>query len=325
MVRTLLVELDAGCFRPWPYTDDARSRWQIDGSWHLGWCALYLGKYEEAQRVAEQGIALANQIGAESLRWDSVALRAETLIYANDCKEAEKSARELLRAFRSINSSAGAAMAFWIAGMALAGMGSYSRARAYLRRALAFARESGKVLVAALHHLSNVELALGNLGEARRNYRELIALSKETSSLFGVVVGLTGLARVALVTGDLAAARQYLLRALPLELHARPIQHTIEAIATMTELMQAEGQLETAAELCAALLIWPETPKYAPDLVQHLRTDLEARLRALEAQLPPETFAAVTARGRQRQIDEVVAQLIGEPASQPADVAAALI
>ena len=170
LVRTLLVELDTGRFRPWPYIDDARSHWQIDGSWHLGWCALYLGKYEEAQRVAEQGIALANQIGAESLRWYSVALHAETLIYTNDCKEAEKSARELLRAFRSINSSAGAAMAFWIAGMALAGMGSYSRARAYLRRALAFARESGKVLVAALHHLSNVELALGNLGEAGRHY-----------------------------------------------------------------------------------------------------------------------------------------------------------
>ena len=50
-----------------------------------------------------------------------------------------------------------------------------------------------------------------------------------------------------------------------------------------------------------------------------------ARLRQLEAQLPPEVFAAAVARGRRRQIDEVVAELIGEPASQAADEAAALI
>ena len=65
--------------------------------------------------------------------------------------------------------------------MALAGKGSYGRARAYLRRALAFARESGKVLVAALHHLSNVELALGNLAEARSDLPGVDSLSKERS------------------------------------------------------------------------------------------------------------------------------------------------
>ena len=86
----------------------------------------------------------------------------------------------------------------------------------------------------------------------------------------------------------------------------------IEAIAAVAEIQQAEGQWEAAAELCAALLSWPATPNYAPETTQHLRKELEARLRALEAQLPPETFAAVTARGRQRQIDEVVAELVGD-------------
>ena len=80
----------------------------------------------------------------------------------------------------------------------------------------------------------------------------------------------------------------------------------------MTELMQAEGQFETAAAPVRALLIWPETPGYAPDLVQHLRADLAARLRALEARLPPEVCAAAVTHGRSRQIDDVVAELVAK-------------
>ena len=80
----------------------------------------------------------------------------------------------------------------------------------------------------------------------------------------------------------------------------------------MAEIQQAEGQWEAAAELCAALLSWPATPHYAPETTQHLRAELEQRLRQLEAQLPPEVFAAAVARGRARQIDDVVAELVGE-------------
>jgi hypothetical protein len=35
-------------------------------------------------------------------------------------------------------------------------------------------------------------------------------------------------------------------------------------------------------------------------------------MQQLEAQLPPVVFAAAIARGRARQIDEVVAELIGD-------------
>jgi len=35
-------------------------------------------------------------------------------------------------------------------------------------------------------------------------------------------------------------------------------------------------------------------------------------MRQLEARLPPEIFAAAIARGRARQIDDVVAELVGD-------------
>ena len=126
---------------------------------------------------------------------------------------------------------------------------------------------------------------------------------------YGLVAALTGLARVALAGGDLAEARAYLLRALKIRWRSFPIQHTIEALAAMAEIEQAEGRLEAAAELCAALLSWPATPNYAPETVQHLRQELAARLQKLETQLSPEVYAAAVARGRARSVQEMVDEL----------------
>ncbi len=87
------------------------------------------------------------------------------------------------------------------------------------------------------------------------------------------------------------------------------LEFVIATIAAMAELLHAEGQAEVAAELCAALLSWPVTPFCTHDTGQRVRPELETRLKELAAQLPPEVFAAALERGRQRQIDEVVAQL----------------
>ncbi len=80
----------------------------------------------------------------------------------------------------------------------------------------------------------------------------------------------------------------------------------------MAEIEQAEGRLEAAAELCAALLSWPTTPHYTPNTVQHLRQELAARLQKLEAQLSPEIYAAAVARGRACSVEEIVAELSAE-------------
>ena len=68
-------------------------------------------------------------------------------------------------------------------------------------------------------------------------------------------------------------------------------------IATWSQLLQVEGQVEAAAELFAALLSWPATPVFSSQLLRHLRADLEGRLQELEARLSPEVFAAATAAG----------------------------
>ena len=114
--------------------------------------------------------------------------------------------------------------------------------RAFLRRTLAFARETGEMLVEALHHLGNVELALGNLVEARRLNLEMLRLSEGWDFSFGLAVALIGAARVALAKGELAEARaQFSELSRYVGVHSRSITRS-EALAAMAEVEQAEGR-----------------------------------------------------------------------------------
>jgi predicted ATPase/DNA-binding SARP family transcriptional activator len=310
-LRTLLRELDEGRFRPWPYTDEARCYWQIEASLWLGFDVLFLGRYEETQRLAERSIVRAEQIGSQLLKAEGLGALTMALVYLGDCRKADKSVREQLRIYRLHRNPGLVAQCLWRMAQALAGAGDYLRARACLRRVVALGGGNPAHVMPTLHHLGCVELALGNLAQARRFYQEMMTICEGWDFQYGMAAALTGLARVALAKGELAEAREHLLRALGTPPHTRAIQHTIETIAAVVELQQAEGQWEKATEWCAALLSWPATPNYAPETTQHLRTELEGRLRQLEAQLLPEVFAAAVARGRARQIDEVVAELVG--------------
>ncbi len=324
-LRTVLRELDEGRFTPWPYTNEARFYWQIEASLWLGFDVLFLGRYEETQCLAERSIVLADQISSQLLKAEGLGALTMALIYLDNCRKANRSVREQLRIYRLHRNPWLVAQSLWRMAQTLAGEGDYLRARACLRWILALGEENGAGRMPTLHHSGCVELALGNLAQARRFYQEMLTLCEGWDFQYGLAAAVTGLARVALVKGELAEARAHLLRALRTPPHTHPIQHTIEAIAAVAEVQQEEGQWETATELCAALLSWPATPHYAAETTQHLRTELEGRLRQLEMRLPPEVFAAATTRGRARQIDDVVAELVGEPASQAVDDAAALI
>jgi tetratricopeptide (TPR) repeat protein len=157
------------------------------------------------------------------------------------------------------------------------------------------------------------ELALGNLAQARRFYREALESSEAQGATSDLALSLIGLARVALAHGKVAEAREHLRRALQTPSPTRPLRRTIDALATWSELLVAEGQLEAAAELCAALLSWPATPIFSSLLLRPLRADLEVRLRELEARLPSDVFAAAIARGQSRQMEEVAAEIVGQP------------
>ncbi len=128
-LEILLTELDEDRIRPWPYTGGAKTYWRILGYYVLGFDFLFLGRYEEAQRLAERSLALAEKSGSQWLRIMGIEGLVRVLIYRDDCRRAEKHAHELLRIARTHRDRVQAARGLWILAQALAGQGSYARAR----------------------------------------------------------------------------------------------------------------------------------------------------------------------------------------------------
>ena len=276
----------------------------------LAFAAANLGDDREAQRLAHHSIAQADRIGAPFFRLAGLLVLATTGISLGEHHQAEAYPRENLGILRAHGITVYVSLAVMLIGVAAAGQGDYLRARACFRRSLTAQRELGQFLVSALQNIGAVELSLGNLAQARRFYREALELSEAQGSTPNLTLSLTGLARIALARSDLGEARKHLLSALQNTRADTPAPAHNSCHRNVGRTLQAEGQLEAATELCSALVSWPATPIFAPQILRSLRTDLEARLQGLAGLLPTEVFAAALERGRQRQIDEVVAQLL---------------
>ena len=76
-----------------------------------------------------------------------------------------------------------------------------------------------------------------------------------------------------------------------------------DAVVGLAQVFTAEEQGERAAELMAFAVTCPATQHSTREQAKKLLDDLETRL-------PSEIFAAATARGRARQIEDVVAELM---------------
>jgi DNA-binding SARP family transcriptional activator/predicted ATPase len=310
-LNLLLPDLETGRLKLWPYCDEAAYFPLMRVCRCLGFAAMNRGDDREAQRLAEQSIARAEHINAPFFKLTGLMVLSSALNSLGEHRQAAVYARENLRILRSQGIRAYHSLSLMLMGTAAAGQGNTLQARACFRKALAAERAIGQLLMGALQNMGAVELTLGNLAQARRFYREALELCAAQGSTPNLTLSLTGLARIALARGDWAQARKHLLDALRTPEPTRRLRPTIAAVATWAELLQAEGQLEAAAELCSALLNWPATPIFAPQIMRPLRADLKTRLQDLAALLPPDVFAAATARGRSRQVDDVVAEIVG--------------
>jgi hypothetical protein len=102
--------------------------------------------------------------------------------------------------------------------------GDHSRARSNATRASALANEAGDLeMVAQTEHLlGHIEYALGNVDAARDRFMNGVKQFRSLAIPWGEGLSLTGLAQVALATGDAGRAERLLDEAAPVLRHAGP-------------------------------------------------------------------------------------------------------
>jgi predicted ATPase/DNA-binding XRE family transcriptional regulator len=109
-----------------------------------------------------------------------------------------------------------ASMLYWL--------GDHSRARSEALRAIALAHETAdlEMVAQAEHLLGHVEYALGNLDAARDRFMHAVSEFRALAIPWGTGLSLTGLAQVALVTGDADHAERLIDEATEVLRHEGP-------------------------------------------------------------------------------------------------------
>jgi tetratricopeptide (TPR) repeat protein len=281
-------------------------------AWMLGMLSIvatHQGQLEEAERRVREGFASLEQVGGRDqffhglkhLGWASVWLGR----FADACSAGEETLafNEERRCRDDVFASR------LLLSLARVHLVQYQQARAEAQRGLTVAREVGWRLQAgaALRVLGQVALAEEAYPEAQRLLQESVSALRTRDVPHESAVALVSLGLAARGVGQLPQARQHLYEALHLATELGscvPLMHGLPAAAL---LLADEGQSERAVEVYALASRYPcvANSRWYEDIAgQHIA--------AVAATLPPDVVAAAQERGRARDLDATVAELIDE-------------
>jgi predicted ATPase/class 3 adenylate cyclase len=184
------------------------------GLFDAGQSCCWMGRYEEAQRLLEESLAIARELA--------------------DPRQVEMALQPL--------------------GMALHGQGRLDEARRHFEEAVVLARELGdrRELAAALVALAQLHRGGGELDAAQPLYEQAVLLLRETGDREGVAIGLLNLAMTSIGRGERAPARAMLAEAagIAADIGSRPAG--LSALEVTAGLAAAAGDAATAAQLYGA-------------------------------------------------------------------------
>jgi len=188
-------------------------------------------------------------------------------------------------------------------------LGLYEQARAQAGKALEVARDmrSWRDIGWTFFVLGSLMLAEGTYTEAQCTLQESITTYRETEKRDELAWALACAGYAARGSGQPAQARGYLGEALRIGAETGAFMPLITALPATALLLADSGELERAVELYALAARHP--------YVAHSRwfEDVAGRhIAEAAATLPPDVVAAAQERGRVRDLDDTVQELLGE-------------
>ena len=302
-----------------------------------------MGPPEEAQALVRESLAIQQQSGDQREVASALRVLGWIALDAGRLRESERLARESVAAFQAVGDRARAAEALANLGQTSAHLGELAKAEAQLEESVAIYGDlgfSGSSCVAALSMLGGVELYLGRYDRARALAQESLAKARQSGLRLWVGGALMRLGWVAMAEGEYEKARQfceqsssylkeppdhvalaYVTRGLG---QTTQVQHHIckalhmgagrggplglaHVLPAVALLLVDRGEVERAVELYALALRYPyvgNAPIYEDLAAKHIAAAAKA--------LPPEVVEAAQARGRARDLEATVRELLAE-------------
>ena len=269
-----------------------------------------LGVAEKAKVLAEESLALLRPSGHSE--WIMTALQelAGAAFELNQIVESEAAIQEGLNLASSRNDLwwqaqfLGARLWAWIIGEKIFDV---TEIIATGKQGLAYAEEVGDLLQVADFYLALgfITLEAKDFSEAKRYFEWTLRIMQDMENPWGIAMSYMGLAKVAMFLKNFTEARQYFGQELEIDLKVGSRRWQTDTILKLAPLLVLQGEHERATELLAHVAQHPATMKVNRDEAEH-------RLFELQAELLPDSFAAAVERGRARELDTTVRELIAE-------------
>jgi tetratricopeptide (TPR) repeat protein len=187
------------------------------------------------------------------------------------------------------------------------GLEEYGEAKKLWQESFTIYREIGNPwgMAWALGNRGELANVLGEHAEAFHLAQESLALFKKIDARRGISWSLKVLGDAACGLGDLAAAKRHFRQALETVVLVGVASFAPLTLVGIAALMAAEGERERALELLTLVLHQPIAWQWVEDRAAPLVAELEA-------ELPADVVVAAWERGRARDLDATVAELLDE-------------
>jgi tetratricopeptide (TPR) repeat protein len=177
--------------------------------------------------------------------------------------------------------------------------GEGEEARRLFRESLALDHEMGypRGIAVSLHNLAALARRRGDYDEAQRLSEESYALCEKLGYQEGMIYNLTSLGQIAAGRGEPERAAVYFREGFAVALRLRAVPWALEILVARAKSLVGGGDGEGAVELLATAVSHPASEKENKKRAEWL-------LAVLRAELPPEAFAAAFARGKAKRWEE---------------------
>jgi tetratricopeptide (TPR) repeat protein len=275
-----------------------------------GLTAVYQGQFEEGERLLRECVALCREIGERPLLAEGLSgLTHPFVFFLGRFAEAYPLFDEAEAIYSDLGWRDRLALSNALRGWARMHQGQYDRARARAENALTIGGELGRRwwVSLVLTVLGGTALADGTRAEAHSLLEEAIAVHRETRRREDASVGLVVIGYVARALGELSQARQHLSKALRAGVETGVFGLLVSPLPGVALLLADQGEVERAVELYGLASRYP--------LVANSRwvEDVAGKhIAVVAATLPPEVVIAAQERGRARDLDGTVTELLVE-------------
>jgi tetratricopeptide (TPR) repeat protein len=273
----------------------------------IGIALAHRGQFQEAERLIQESVTIERELGDRIHYAHGLSRLAHVSAWKGEFVKSLSLSEEGWSVLDELGASVQATNVLSQLGSAKAHLGQYDQAHVHLQQALALARVGGQrwAVGATLCFLGHVALAKEQYVDAQQRLRESADVFQKSGDRSDVGWPLALLAGAARGLGRLPTARERLCEALQVSAEIRDVPTQMYALPVAALLLADLGEAERAVEIYAL------ASRYGFVANSRLWEDIAGReIAALAATLPPDVVAAAQARGRARDLEATVKELL---------------